>query len=118
MYPAQEKPSREDDLLSDHVFQLFGRTITITTQQQYIAIAVLAVIATAWRAQQFRRRRVVVLHRSALSDQFLYELSRIADSLERIANRPADEAIAAANLRAEKSSANPFSILGRDRSHS
>jgi hypothetical protein len=101
-------------LLSDHVISLFGRTITITNQEQLLAILVFAVIAAAWAVQVFRRRRSVVVQRSAVSDQMLSELSRIANALERIANHPADQAIAAANRRAEQSRANPLSIFGRE----
>ena len=104
-------------MLSDHVVSLFGRTITITNQEQLLAILVLTVIATAWAVQLFRRRRSVVVQRSAVSDQMLYELSRIADALERIANHPADQVIAAANKRAEESRVGPLSIFGRDRPH-
>jgi len=42
---------------------------------------------------------VVVLKRSSGTDQVTLELSRIADALERLANRPADRAIAAAMRR-------------------
>lgn len=104
-------------MLSDHVISLFGRTITITNHEQLLAILVLAVIATAWTVQLFRRRRSVVVQRSAVSDQLLYELTRIADALERIANHPADQVIAAANKRAEESRVGPLSIFGRDRPH-
>jgi hypothetical protein len=100
-------------LLSDHVISLFGRTITITNQEQLAAILVLAIVATAWAVQLFRRRRSVIVQRSAVSDQMLYELSRIADALERIANHPADQVIAAANKRAEESRVGPLSIFGR-----
>src|SRR5207245_3998111 len=92
-------PSREEELLSDHVFSFFGRTLTITSNEQLIAVAVVLIAVTAWAVQQFRRRRSVVLQRSAVSDQVVSELSRIADALERIANRPADQVIAAASSR-------------------
>jgi hypothetical protein len=105
-------------LLSDHVISLFGRTITITNQEQLLAILVLAVVATAWAVQQFRRRRSVVVQRSAVSDQMLYELARIADALDRIANHPADQLIATASRRAEESRGNSPSIFGRDRPQS
>jgi hypothetical protein len=105
-------------LLSDHVISLFGRTITITNQEQLLAILVLAVVATAWAVQQFRRRRSVVVQRSAVSDQMLYELARIADALDRIANHPADQLIATASRRAEESRGNSLSIFGRDRPQS
>ncbi len=103
-------------MLSDHVFQFFGRTITITSHEQFLAILVLAVAATAWAVQQFRRRRTVVVQRSAVSDQVVYELSRIADALDRIANRPADQVIAAASSRQTEESAGgriPLSMFGR-----
>jgi hypothetical protein len=102
-------------LLSDHVISVFGRTITITNHEQWLAIFVLAIVVTAWAAQMFRRRRSVVVQRSAVTDQMLYELSRIADALDRIANRPADQVIAAANKRAEESRGGPLSIFGRER---
>jgi len=64
-------------LLSDHVFHFFGRTITITGREEFLAIMVLVVAATAWAVQQFRRRRAVVLQRSTVSDQLVYELTRL-----------------------------------------
>ena len=107
-------PSREEHLLSDHVFSFFGRTITITSQEQLLAILALAVVATAWGVQLFRRRRSVVVQRSAVSDQLVYELSRIADALDRIANHPADQVISAATRRAEESRGNSLSLFGRE----
>jgi hypothetical protein len=52
-----------------------------------------------WAALYFSRKRIVVLKRSNGTDQVALELSRIADALERIANHPADRAIAAATRR-------------------
>lgn len=102
-------------MLSDHVFHFFGRTITLTGNEQFVAIVVLAIVATAWAIQQFRRRRVVVLHRSATTDQLVYELSRIADALDRIANRPVDQMIATASNRQPEESTGriPYSMFGR-----
>jgi hypothetical protein len=102
-------------LLSDHVISLFGRTITITKQEQLFLILVLAAVALVWAVQLFRRKRSVIVQRSVVSDQMLYELARIADALDRIANHPADQVIATANRRAEESRVGPLSILGRDR---
>ena len=102
-------------MLSDHVFHFFSRTITISGREELLAIVVLAVAATAWAVQQFRRRRAVVVQRSAVSDQLLYELSRIADALDRIANHPADQVIAAASKKVEESRGIPLSIFGRER---
>ncbi len=107
-------PSREEDLLSDHVFHLFGRSVTITGREQFLAVVILVIAATAWAVQQFRRRRAVVVQRSAVSDQVVYELSRIADALERIANRPADQYITAASDRqAEEPGRISLSMFGR-----
>ncbi len=102
-------------MLSDHVYHLFGRAITITSHEQLLAIILLAVAATAWAVQQFRRRRAVVLQRSAVSDQMLYELARIADALDRISNRPVDQYIAASNTETEESTGGriPLSMFGR-----
>jgi hypothetical protein len=72
----KQYPSREGNLLSEHIFHIFGRTLTITTQEQFFAVAILAIGFTAWIVLQFRRRRVVVVHRSGVSDQLLYDLSR------------------------------------------
>jgi len=68
------------------------------------------------------RKRVIVLKRSSGTDQVTFELIRIADALERIANRPADEAIAAASRRQEQTQPSPpqrnsqgisYSMFGR-----
>ena len=102
-------------MLSDHVFHFFGRTITITGREEFLAIMVLVVAATAWAVQQFRRRRAVVLQRSVVSDQLVYELSRIADALDRISNRPVDPYIAAPRSEADESTGGriPLSMFGR-----
>lgn len=103
-------------MLSDHVFHFFSRTITITGREQFLATLALVVIATAWAVQQFRRRRSIVLQRSVVSDQLVYELSRIADALDRISNRPADQIIASASGRQTEESTGgriPLSMFGR-----
>jgi hypothetical protein len=104
-------------LLSDHLFHFFGRTITITSQEQILAIVFLVVAATTWGVLQFRRRRSVVVHRSAVSDQVVYELSRIADALDRIANRPVDQVISGvgAGYKEDEHRTMPFSMFGRER---
>ena len=74
-----------------------------------------------WTALYFSRKRVVVLKRSSGTDQVTLELSRIADALERIANRTADDAIAAASRRQQQIQPPPqreskgvaYSMLGR-----
>ena len=72
-------------------------------------------------ALYFSRKRVVVLKRSSGTDQLTFELSRIADALERVANRPADDAIAAASARQQQKQPPPqreskgvaYSMFGR-----
>ena len=101
-------------MLSDHVFHLFSRSVTITGNEQFLAVVILVIAATAWAVQQFRRRRAVVVQRSAVSDQVVYELSRIADALERIANRPADQYITAApDRQTEEPGRISLSMFGR-----
>src|SRR5260370_27699306 len=110
-----QRPSREEKLLSDHVYHFFGRAITITSHEQFLAILLLVAAATAWAVQQFRRKRAVVLQRSTVSDQMLYELARIADALDRISNRPVDHYIAASSKETDESTGGriPLSMFGR-----
>jgi hypothetical protein len=49
-----------------------------------------------WTALYFSRKRIVVLKGSQSTDQLTFELSRIADALDRIANRSADNLFAEA----------------------
>ena len=102
-------------MLSDHVYHFFGRAITVTSHEQFLAILLLVAAATAWAVQQFRRRRAVVLQRSTVSDQIVYELSRIADALDRISNRPVDHYIAASSKETDESTGGriPLSMFGR-----
>jgi hypothetical protein len=89
----------EDKLFSDHVITLAGKTFTITGHDILMTVVSLVIGVVFWLALYFSRKRIVVLKRSLMSDELIYELSRIAEALERIANRPADRAIAAATRR-------------------
>jgi hypothetical protein len=82
---------------SDHFISIAGWSITFH-QAVIIGIAVLASLGL-WAILHFDRRRVVSLAQSAVTHQLAAELSRIAEALERIANRPADHIIAAAMKR-------------------
>jgi hypothetical protein len=86
-------------LFPDHVITVAGRSITITSHDVFMACVSIVIGLLFWAALYFSRKRVVVLKRSNGTDQVALELSRIADALERIANRPADRAIAAATRR-------------------
>ena len=108
-------------MLSDYPLHLLGRTINITGQEQFLAVVFILVAAATWGVLQFRRRRAIVLQRSAVTDQMVYELSRIADALDRLATRPMDqtfhEAIptAVSTFKADEPRTMPFSMFGRER---
>jgi hypothetical protein len=91
--------AEEEILFSDHVITFAGRSITITSHDVLMAAVSLVIGLLFWTALYFRRKRIVILKRSSGTDQVAFELSRIADALERIANHPADRAIAAATRR-------------------
>jgi hypothetical protein len=116
-----ELPSREDEVLSDYPFHLFGRTINITGQEQFLALVFILVAGATWAVLQFRRRRAVVLQRSAVTDQMVYELSRIADALDRLAARPVEQTFhqaiptAASAFKEDEPRTIPFSMFGRER---
>ena len=86
-------------MFSDHVITIAGRSITITSHDALMAGISVVIGLLFWAALYFSRKRIVVLKRSNGTDQVTFELARIADALERIANRPADRAIAAASRR-------------------
>jgi hypothetical protein len=105
-------------VFSDHLITIAGRSITITTHDMLMMLVSVATGLLFWTALYFSRKRIVVLKRSTPVDQLTYELSRIADSLERIANQPADDVIAAASRRQQQSPAREskgtaFSMFGR-----
>ena len=86
-------------MLSDHVISIAGRSITITSHDIFMAGVSLVIGLVFCIILYFNRKRTVVLKRSSAIDQLTFELSRIADALDRIANRPAERAIAAASRR-------------------
>lgn len=93
------KDNREEALFSDHFISIAGRSIAITGHDVFTAGVSVAIGLIFWAAFYFSRKRIVVLQRSRGTDQVAFELARIADALERIANRPADRAIASAMRR-------------------
>jgi hypothetical protein len=86
-------------LLSDHVITIAGRSLTITSHDILMTVVSLVIGALFWTALYFSRKRIVVLKRSSGTDQVTFELSRIADALERLASQSADRTIAAATRR-------------------
>jgi hypothetical protein len=118
----QLAPSREEEtLLSDRLITIAGRSITITSHDIFMTVVSLVIGLVFWAALYFSRKRIVVLKKSSGTDQVTFELSRIADALERIANRPADRVIAAATRRQQlmqppsqrESQGIPYSMFGR-----
>lgn len=108
-------------MLSDYPFHLFGRTLNITGQEQFLALVFILVAAATWGVLQFRRRRAVVLQRSAVTDQMVYEMCRIADALDRLATRPMDQTFhqpistVASSFKEDEPRTMPFSMFGRER---
>ena len=108
-------------MFSDHVINIAGRSITITSHDMLMVFVSVATGLLFLMALYFSRKRVVVLKRSSGTDQLTFELSRIADALERVANRPADDAIAAASARQQQEQPPPqreskgvaYSMFGR-----
>jgi hypothetical protein len=89
-------------LFSDHLITIAGRSITITSHDMLMMLVSVVTGLLFWTALYFSRKRIVVLKRSTGTDQVTFELSRIADALERIANRSAEAAIAAASRRQQQ----------------
>jgi hypothetical protein len=109
-------------LFSDHLITIAGRSITITSHDMLMMFVSVVTGLLFWAALYFSRKRVVVLKRSSGTDQVTLELSRIANALERIANRPADDAIAVASRRRQQQMQPPpqreskgvaYSVFGR-----
>jgi len=88
-------------MFSDHILTFAGRSITITSHDLLMAAFSIVSGLLFWALIYFSRKRIVVVKKSSGTDQLTYELSRIADALERIANRPADRIIAKA-MRAQR----------------
>ncbi len=108
-------------MFSDHLITIAGRSITITSHDIIMILVSVATGLLFWTALYFSRKRIIVLKRSSGTDQVTFELSRIADALERIANRPADDTIAAASRRQQPTQPSPqrespgisYSMFGR-----
>jgi len=86
-------------LFADHVITIAGKTFILTGHDLLMVSFSLISGLIFWLALYFSRKRIVVLKRSNAIDQLIIEVSRVADALERIANHPADRAIASAARR-------------------
>ncbi len=105
-------------MLSDRIISFFSRFISVTRHDLLIFGFAVLVCLMLWSVLYFSRKRVVVLRRSSGTDQLTFELSRIADALERIASQPADRIIAAVRRQQRSSasapSASPAPPVARD----
>jgi hypothetical protein len=113
-------PSREDEMLSDTLVSFGGHTMRLSTLAILVGGVLLFGMA-AFVVGLIRGRRVVV-QRSATTDELNVQLARIAEALERMANRPADRLIAEASRGAEPTAdakaggqeqGSSFSVFGR-----
>ena len=108
-------------MLSDHIITLAGRSITITSHDIVMTVVSLIIGLAFWTALYFSRKRIVVVNRSRATDQLTLELSRVADALDRIANRPVDQVIAEATRGQQQMQPSPqresrgisYSMFGR-----
>ena len=80
-------------MFSDHLITIAGKSITITSHDMLMIFVSVVTGLVFWAALYFSRKRIVVLRQSSATEPIARELSRIADALERIANRPADYTI-------------------------
>jgi hypothetical protein len=80
-------------MLSDQSISFAGRSFTITSHELMLLAGAILVCLFLWSAFYVSRKHVVILLRSSGTDQITFELSRIADALERIASQPADKVI-------------------------
>jgi len=104
-------------MFSDHIITIGGRTITMTSHDLFMVGFSILTGLIFWALLYFSRKRIVVVKRSSGTDQLTFELSRIADALERIANRPADRVIAAA-MRSQRQAQPPAQRESHGRAYS
>jgi len=104
-------------MLSDRTISFAGRSITFTNQELLLIGGAILICLLLWSAFYFSRKHVVILRRSSGTDQITFELERIADALERIANQPADRAIRAA-ARSQQQPSQPLSQGSRSAAYS
>jgi len=104
-------------MFSDHIVTIAGRTITITSHDLFMVGFSILTGLIFWALLYFSRKRIVVVKRSSGTDQLTFELSRIADALERIAYRPADRVIAAA-MRSQRQAQPPAQRESNGRAYS
>ncbi len=93
-------------MFADHVITIFGKAITITSHDQFMIAFSVVTSVFYWVLLYFSRKRIVIVKRSSGIEHLAGELSRIANALETIANRPADRMIARAIRRQQPANGN------------
>ena len=100
-------------MFSEHSLRIAGWAVSWTDRDVLVAGASILLGLIVGAVLFFPRKRIK-LQRSNATDQFAVDLGRIADALERIANRPATRAIAAASRASQSASSGmPYSMFGR-----
>lgn len=100
-------------MLSEHSLSI-ARWAFSWTDRDVLLAGVSVIIGLVLGAILFFPRKRIKLQRSSATDQLALDLARIADALERIANRPAARAIAAAARSSQNAgSGMPTSLFGR-----
>ncbi len=100
-------------MLSEHSLSIAGWALS-WTDRDALLIGVSVIVGLTVGAILFFPRKRIKLQRSSATDQLATDLARIADALERIANRPATRAMAAAARSSQSASSGiPYSMFGR-----
>jgi hypothetical protein len=86
-------------MLSGTAVNVAGYAIEITFHDAVVIGLAILISLAFWAVLHFSRRRVIHIDHSEATNQIMLELSRIAVALQDIANRPADQVIAATNYR-------------------
>jgi hypothetical protein len=93
------RPAGEDKMVSDTVVSFGSHTVHLSSVA--LLIAALLLLGGAGFLLGLSRGRRVVVQRSTTTEELNVHLARIAEALERIADRPADRVIAEASRAAE-----------------
>lgn len=81
-------------MISDQAVTIAGYSFEITFHDAVVIGIGILISLAFWAILHFDRKRVVYLTHSEATNQIMLELSRIAVTLEDIANRHADQVIA------------------------
>lgn len=89
-------------MASDYAVSVAGYSIEISFHDAVVIGLAILISLAFWAVLHYQRKRTVYLTHSEATNQVMLELSRIANALEDIANRPVDAAIASASHREQE----------------